>query len=135
MADEVKKVERFSVMVSAQAGQGAKLLTGLAGGKAGLIALWAYPYGKEVKVEVIPEDAAKFRAACKTAKIKATRESAAFYVSGRNKTGVLLPTLAKLAGKGIVIHAAQAIATGSKYGALIEVDSKDVRKAATALGV
>jgi len=43
--------------------------------------------------------------------------------------------MAKLAEKGINVRAVQAVATGTKYGALIEVDSKDVRKAARALGV
>ncbi len=135
MADEVKKVERFSVMVPAESGQGAKLMTALVDGKAGLIAMWAYPCGEQVKVEVIPEDSVAFKAACKAAKIKAKKESAAFCVIGRNKVGALLPALAKLAEKGIKIHAAQAIAVGTKYGSLIEVDSKDVRKAAKALGV
>jgi hypothetical protein len=122
-------------MVPAQSGQGAKLMTSLAAGKAGLIALWAYPYGEQVKVEIVPEDGAAFRAACKAAKIKAKKESAAFCVVGRNKVGALLPALAKLAEKGITIHAAQAVAVGTKFGSLIEVDSKDVRKAAKALGV
>jgi hypothetical protein len=135
MADEIKKVERFSVMAEARPGQGAKLMTALADGKAGLIAMWAYPFGEQRKIEVVPEDSVAFKAACKAAKIKVKRESAAFCVVGRNKVGALLPTLAKLAEAGITIHAAQAISVGAKFGTLIEVDSKSTRKAAKALGV
>jgi hypothetical protein len=135
MPDEIKKVERYSVEVPAESGQGQKLMIALAEGKAELLALWAYPYGDKEKVEIIPADAAVFKAACKAAKIKVKKECAAFCVSGRNKTGALLPALAKIAGAGITIHAAQAIATGGKFGALIEVDAKDVRKTAKALGV
>ena len=87
------------------------------------------------KVEIIPEDSAAFKAACKAAKIKVKKECAAFCVVGRNKVGALLPALEALAAKGITIHAAQAIAVGTKYGTLIEVAPKDVRKAAAALGV
>ncbi len=135
MADEIKKVERYSVEVAQKPGQGLALLKALAEGKAGVIALWAYPAGEAEKVEIIPEDSTAFKAACKAAKIKAKKESAAFCVVGKNKTGALLPVLEKLAAKGITIHAAQAVAVGTKFGSLIEVDPKDVRKAASALGV
>jgi len=135
MADTITKVERYSVEVPAKAGEGAKLLAALAAGKADLIALWAYPLGKNEKVELVPADAAKLKAAAKAAKIKLKRESAAFCVVGRNRIGAVGAAAAKLAEAGVKIHAAQAIAVGSKFGALVEVDSKDVRKAAKALGV
>ncbi len=133
---DVKKVERFSIEVPDEPGQGAQVLGAIAAGGADLIAAWGYPYGGEgsAKIEVIPADSAAFRAAAKKAKIKAKKECAAFCVTGRNKVGALADALSLLAAKGINVHAVQAIGVGSKFGALIEVASKDVRKAAGALG-
>ena len=135
MADTVSKVERFSTEVPWESGQGKKLTDALTAGRADLLALWAYPIGGNVKIEMVPSDTAKFKAACKAAKVKLKKECAAFCVVGRNKIGALDPVVTALAAKGIRIHAIQAISVGSKYGALIEVESKDVRKAAKALGV
>ncbi len=130
------KVERFSIAVADKAGEGARVLGALAAGKANLIAAWGYPVGDgNARVEVIPVDSVKLKAAAKAAKIKLKKECAAFYVEGRNKVGVVAAALAVLADKGINVRAVQAVATGSKYGAVIEVESKDVRKAAKALGI
>jgi len=135
MADTVTKVDRFSTEVPWEAGQGKKLTDALAAGQADLIALWAYPLGGNVKIEMVPSDTAAFKTACKAAKIRVKKECAAFCVVGRNKLGALDPAVTALAAKGIRIHAVQALAVGGKYGALIEVESKDVRKAAKALGI
>ena len=136
MSDTIKKVERFSVDVPDQAGEGARVLNALAAGKADLLAAWGYPLGGgNAKIELVPKDAVKMKAAAKAAKIKVKRESAAFCVVDRNKVGALAAALATLAEKGVNIRAVQALAVGGKYGALIEVDSKDARKAAKALGV
>ena len=137
MADTITKVDRFSVEVDQKPGEGARVLGALAAGKADLLAVWGYPLGStgKVKIELVPADAAAYKAAAKAAKIKVKRESAAFCVVGRNKVGAVAEAMGKLGEKGITIHAAQAIAVGGKYGALIEVESKDVRKAAAALGV
>ncbi len=135
MADAVMKVERYSIEVADQPGEGARVLGALAAENADLLAAWGYPLGTTgtAKIEVIPADPAAFRAAAKKAKIKATKECAAFCVVGRNKVGALAGMLEKLAAKGINVHAVQAVAVGGKYGALIEVAAKDVRKAAAAL--
>ena len=137
MADGVRKVERYSTDVAAQAGTGARVLGALAAGKVDLLSVWGYPLGNsgQARIEIVPKDSAKLKAAAKKAKIKLKRESAAFYVSGRDKVGALVDVLDKLGKAGITIHAAQAVSVGTKYGCVVEVDAKSVRKAAKALGV
>ena len=137
MADAITKVDRFSIDVPDKPGEGARVLSALAAGKANLLAAWGYPLGNtgSARIEVVPKDTAALRAAAKAARIKLKRESAAFHVSGRDKLGVVSQSLAKLAEKGINVHAVQAACAGRNYGSLIEVDGKDVRKAARALGV
>lgn len=132
---EVKKVDRFSVEVPNEAGQGAGVLGALSAGKADLLAAWGYPYGDRAKIELIPADGAAFKAAAKNAKIAVKKEAAAFCVGGKNKVGALAEVMGMLAAAGVNVHAVQAIGMGGKFGALIEVDAKDVRKASKALGV
>ncbi|MCP5114777.1 MAG: hypothetical protein GY953_28445 [bacterium] len=137
MADEICKVDRFSIDVPDKPGEGARILGALAAGKANLLAVWGYPLGRSgaSRIEVVPKDTAALRAAAKAAKIKVKRESAALYAVGRDKLGVISGVVAKLSEKGVNIHAVQAVSVGTKYGCLIEVDSKAMRKAAKALGV
>ena len=137
MTDTIAKVERFSVEVPDQAGEGARLLGVLSAAKVNLIAAWGYPLGSPgvARMELIPADSAALRAALRKAKIRAKRECAVFHVTGRDKVGALGAALATLAGKGVNIYALQAASSGGKYGGVIMVDGKDVRKAAKALGV
>lgn len=132
---EVKKVDRFSVEVPNEAGQGSRVLGAISEGKVDLLAAWGYPYGDRAKIEVIPADSAAFKTAAKKAKIAVKKESAAFCVGGKNKVGALAEVMGALAAAGVNVHAVQAIGMGSKFGALVEVDSKDLRKASKALGV
>jgi hypothetical protein len=131
----VIKVERYSVVVQDEPGQGAAVLAGLAAGKADLLAVWGYPLQGGAKIEIIPADSVAFKAAAKAAKIKVKKESAAFLVEGRSKVGALAEVMKALAEANINAEAVQAVKVGSKYGALVEVAGKDARKAAKALGV
>jgi hypothetical protein len=136
MAETIAKVQRYSVDVSNQAGEGARILEALREGKANLIALWGYPLGAgdTARIELVPRDAAALKTAARKAKVKLNRQPAAFHVTGRDRIGALAEALGKLAEKGINVHAVQGVSAGSKYGALIEVAAADVRKAAKALG-
>lgn len=137
MADAIVKVERYSVDVLDQPGEGARVLAALEAAKINLVGCWGYPVESAgaARIELIPADGAALRAAAKKAKIKVKKECGAFCVADRNKAGALAAVLTKLAEKGINVHAVQAVATGTKYGAVIQVASKDVRKAARVLGV
>jgi hypothetical protein len=133
----ITKVERFSVDVPDQPGEGARVLEALAAGKVNLVAAWGYPLGGSgtSRIELVSSDSAALRAAARNAKVKLNRESAAFHVSGPDKPGAVASAARKLADAGVNIHAVQAVSSGSKYGCLIEVAAQDVRKAAKALGV
>lgn len=135
MADDIKKVERYSIDVANEPGEGVRVLQALADAKINLLACWGYPAESGARIELIPEDGAALRTAARAAKLKVKKESMAFCVMGRNKAGALAGVLAKLAAQKINVHAVQALAIGNKYGALVQVDAKAARKAAAALGV
>lgn len=135
--ETVTKVERFSVDIPNQPGEGAKLLEALKAEGVNLIACWGYPLGEAgvARMELVPSDPAVLQKAAKRAKVKLTRLPVAFHVVGLDRPGSLAAILSKLAERGVNVHALQAISVGSRYACLIQVDAKDVRKAAAALGV
>ena len=137
MADEIVKVDRFSIEVPNQAGEAARILEALSGAKANLIAFWGYPTGggETAKIEIVAADAAALKAAAKAAKVKVNKEAPAFHVVGKDKVGALSSVLSKLAAAGINVHAVQAASAGTRYGCLVEVGAADVRKASKALGI
>ncbi|MCW5979004.1 MAG: hypothetical protein KIT09_13065 [Bryobacteraceae bacterium] len=137
MADTIVKVDRFSIDVPDQPGEGARVLQALAGAKVNLTAMWGYPQGQggTARIELVTSDAAGLKAAAKAAKIKLNKEAPAFHIVGRDKVGALASVMAKLAASGVNVHAVQAASTGPKFGCMLEVAAGDVRKAAKALGV
>jgi hypothetical protein len=67
-------------------------------------------------------------------KIELGKKKTAFHIAGANEPGAVAEILAKLADKKINVSAIQAVAAGAGvYGALLQVDSDDVKKAAKAL--
>jgi hypothetical protein len=99
-----------------------------------LKSLWGF--GKSegaADLVAIPKDPDKLRNAWKAAGVLA-EEGTGFFITGVDKTGVLLKSLEALAQANVNIKASIAIAVSGKYGSIIWVDAVDVEKAAQALG-
>ena len=137
MAEEIIKVERFSIEIPHRTGEGARILDALAAAKVNLVGLWAYPLGggETAKIEIVPLDSAALKAAAKAAKIKLNKESTGFHVVGKHRAGVLASVLSKLAAAGVNVRAVQASSAGTRFGCLLQVEPQDVRKASKALGL
>jgi hypothetical protein len=136
MADAVSKVEYYTIPVEHRPGAAVRVLKALAAEGVNLLGFWGYPMGPDSgNLEIAPEDPAAFRKAIKKAKLTAGEKRIGFLVQGRDKVGAVGTALAKVAAAGINVHAAQAVTSGGKYGALIYVDPDDVKAAAKALGV
>jgi hypothetical protein len=86
-------------------------------------------------VDFVPEDPAAFRAAAKKAGWKLTGPKKIFLVAGDDRVGAMAEVTAKLAAAKINITATQAVTAGSgRFGALLWVPARDVKRAAQALG-
>jgi hypothetical protein len=135
MADPVSKVEYYTIPVAHRPGAAAEVLSALSAGGVNLIGFWGYPMGPDSgNLEIAPEDPALFRKVAKKAKLEIGEKHIAFFVSGKDKAGAVAAALSKVAAAGINVHAAQAVAAGGKYGALIYVQPDDVKRAQKALG-
>ena len=129
------KLDYYSVVVSNKPGKGAHLLSVLKEAGVNFIAVWGYPVGKsKARFALVAEDPALLKKAAKQLKIDLGKKQTAFHIAGANQPGAVAEILAKLADKKINVNAIQAVAAGAGvFGAVIQVDSDDVKKAAKAL--
>lgn len=135
MADTIRVVDYYYTTTSDKAGEGAKLLGVLRDARTNLLALSAFPSKRKTQVDFVPTDSASLLAAAKTGKIKLSRPKKVFLIQGDDRVGAIQEILAKLASAKINVTAVQGVsAGGGRYGALLWVDQKNVKKAATALG-
>jgi len=134
MATTVKKVAYFAMDVTNRAGQGAKILGGLAERGVNLLAFSGFPNGKKAQLDFIPESAAAFKKAIKAAKLTTRPQKFGFLIQGDDRKGAVAKLLKTLAEKKINITAIDAVSAGAaRYAAILFVAQKDVNRTARAL--
>lgn len=135
MSDTVTLVDYYYTMVPDKVGEGARILGALRDAGVNLLAFSGFPEGRAVQLDFVPADAGAFLAAAKTAKMKLSRPKKAFLISGDDRAGAMADVHAKLAAAKISVTAADAVCAGAgRYGAILWVKPRDVKKAAAALG-
>ncbi len=135
MADTVRKVVYFKMSVPDKAGEGARVLGALRDAGVNLLAFSGFPRGRRAQLDLVPEDEAGFRAAAKGAKLALAGKKTGFFIQGEDRVGAVAEYVEKLAAAGISITAVDALSAGeNRFGAIFWVKSKDVAKAAKAIG-
>lgn len=135
MADRVKQVEYFYVHVPDRPGEAARALGVLEAARVNLVAFSGFPEGRGGQLDFVPANPASFRRAAKKAGWKVTGPKRAFLVSGRDRAGAAAAVASKLAAAGINITTLDAVCAGAgRYGAILWVDQRDVRRAGRVLG-
>jgi hypothetical protein len=129
------KLDYYSVVVPNKPGKGAHLLGALKEAGVNFVAVWGYPIGKsKAKFDLVAEDPALLKKAAKQLKIDLGKKQTAFQITGADHPGALAEVLTKLADKKINVNAVQAVSAGTGFfGALLQVDPDDVKKAGKAL--
>jgi len=135
MVDTIKKVAYFAMEVPNKPGEGARVLGTLADAGVNLLAFSGFPRGRKAQLDFIPEDVAVFKSAVKTAKIKTRPQKFGFLVQGEDRKGAVADLVKTMAEKKINVTAIDAVSAGAGlYAAIVWVGTKDVNKAAKALG-
>jgi hypothetical protein len=135
MADRLRKVDYFYVMVPNTAGQGSKILAGLAGEGVNLLAFSGFPSGGKGQIDLVPDNSAKLRRAAKKLKLKLSKRKTGFLLQGADRVGAMTRPLKKLAAAKISVTAMDAVTGGAgRFGAIFWVKPKNVAKAARLLG-
>ena len=131
----VRTADYFYIDAPQKAGEGARVLGQLRDAGVNLLAISGFPAGRRAQVDFVPEDPAAFRAAAKKAGWKATGPKKVFLIDGEDRVGVMAEAMERLAAAGISVTAAQAICAGAgRFGAILWVAPRDVKRAAKALG-
>ncbi len=135
MVDIVRKVAYFAMEVPNNPGEGARVLGALADAGVNLLAFSGFPSGRKAQLDFIPEDVDVFKNAIKAAKIKTRPRKFGFLVQGDDRKGAVADLLKIMADKKINVTAIDSVSAGAgRYAAILWVGTKDVNKAAKALG-
>jgi len=133
MSDRVRKVDYFYVMVPNTAGQGAKVLAGLAAQGVNLLAFSGFPSGRKGQLDLVPENTAAFTRAAKKLKLKLSKKKSGFLLQGSDRVGAMSKTLNTLSAAKINVTAMDAVAGGGRFAAIFWVKPKNVAKTAKLL--
>ena len=135
MADTIRTVEYYYIMAPDKPGEGARVLGALRNAGVDLQAVLAFPSARRSQIDVVPVDSAAFVSAAKAAKLKISKPKTAFLVEGDDRPGAIATLLTRLGNAKINVTATSAVRGGpGRFGAILWVKSKDLKKAAEALG-
>ena len=134
MADTIRLVEYYYLMVPNKPGEGARLLDTLRQEGVNLLAFSAFPEGRRAQVDLIPAEAAALRLAAKKAKWKLTGPKRGFLVQGDDRVGAVADLLDRLAAAKINVTALDAVCADGRFGVIFWVAPRDVKKTAALLG-
>ena len=135
MADTIRTVDYYYVTVPDKPGEGARVLASLRDAGVNLFAYSGFPAARRSQLDFVPADPAAFRAVAKRLGLKVTGPKRAFLVEGEDRVGAAADVLGTLADAGINVTAMDAVcAGGGRWGAILWVAPKDVKKAAARLG-
>ncbi len=135
MAETIRKVDYFAMDIANKPGEGARVTGAIGDAGVNLLAFTGFPSGRRAQIDFIPEDSTAFTAAAKQAKIKVKSKKTGFLVQGDDQPGAVADILKRLADAKINVTAIDAVSAGmGRWGAILWVKSRDVNKAAKALG-
>lgn len=130
----IRKVDYFAMQVPNHAGEAHKILAGLRKAGVNLLAFTGFPNGRGSQMDFVPASSQAFKKTARAAGWKVAKAKTGFLIQGKDRTGALDITLAKLARAHVNVTAVDGVAAGSRrFGAILWVKPKDVAKASRAL--
>jgi hypothetical protein len=130
-----RRVRYVALKVPSRAGQAARILGALAEEGVNLQAFTGFPdRGGKAQVDLVTDDLASVRRVARREGWRLSVPKQGFLVQGRDRVGAVHRDLARLAAAGVNVTAADAVsAGGGRYGMILWVKPRDVRRAAAAL--
>ena len=136
MNDTITLVDYYYATVPDKPGEGSRILGILRDSGVNLLAFSGFPEGRRSQLDFIPVDGSAFLGVAKAAKIKLSRPKKVFLVSGDDRVGAVADVCGKLAAAKVNITAVDAVCAGAgRFGAILWVKPRDVKKAAKVLGM
>jgi hypothetical protein len=136
MAETIQVVEYYYTEAPDKPGEAARALAQLKEAGVNLLAFSGFPKGRRAQLDFIPADAAVFKAVAKKNKWKLVGPKKGFLIHGEDRVGAVTDLLAKLADAKINVTATDAVCAGTdRFGMILWVKARDVKRAAKALGI
>jgi len=136
MPDTIRATDYFYTMAPDTPGEGARLLRVFRDAGVNFLAFSAFPSQRKSQVDFVPADSAAFLAAAKAAKIRLKPRKTVFLIEGEDRVGAIEGILRRLGEAKINVTAIDAVTTsGGRFGALLWVKQRQVKKAGEVLGV
>lgn len=135
MADLIRTAHYFKVTIPDKSGTLAHMLGSLHDAGVNLLAVHAFPRNRRTQVDVVPEDPTAFKNVVKPLKWKLQGPKVCFLVDGDDRPGALVGLTDRLASAKINLTAVTAATAGQgRFGAILWVKTRDIKKAAKVLG-
>lgn len=135
MAESVRVMDYYYVMVPNKPGEGARVLDELRTAGVNLVAYSGFPSGRGAQLDFVPTDPAAFKAVARRNKWKVNGPKRAFLIEGDDRVGACASVVDRLAAAKINVTAMDGVAAGAgRWGAILWVKPRDVRKAGAVLG-
>ena len=136
MADLIRIAQYFKVHIADKSGELARMLAPLHEAGVNLLAVHAFPRNRRTQVDVVPEDPDAFRGTVKPLKWKMQGPKMCFLVDGDDRPGALTDLTDRLGSAKINLTAVTARTAGQgRFGAILWVKPRDVKKASIVLGI
>ena len=135
MAETVRLVDYYSMEVSDKPGAAHQILERFCEAGVYLLVFSGFPKGRRAQLDFVPVNTPTFRAVARKAGWKLVGPKKVFLIYGDDRIGVVAELLEKLTKAKINVTATQAIIAGAdRFGMILWVKSRDVRRASKALG-
>jgi len=136
MTYEARKVNYCYVTAASRAGTGAGILKALKDAGISLLAFSGFPAGGgKAQVDLVADKLSGIQRVARKQGWKLSKPKKGFLIQGTDEVGAVEQPVSALAGQGINITAADAVASGDgRYGMILWVKAKDYNRAAKALG-
>src|SRR5215510_10913807 len=136
MADLIRTAQYYKVQIADKPGTLTDMLIPLSEAGVNLLAVHAFPRNRRTQVDVVPEDPTEFKKVAKAHKLKVQGPKMCLLVNGDDRPGALVDMTDRLGSAKINMTAVTGLAAGQgRFGAILWVKPRDVRKAAQVFGI
>ena len=136
MADVIRIVPYFKVQIADKPGTLAGALAPLREAGVNLLAVHAFPRNRRTQVDVVTEDPTAFKNVAKAHKLKMQGPKMCLLVDGDDRPGALADLTDRLRLAKINMTAMTGLCAGQgRFGAILWVNPRDVKKAVKVFGV